>query len=134
MSKRKSLPDQLNVMDALQGITTKPLQKPDIKRSETREQGGQQIRPRTRETLTKTSDAPLSTSKSKINLYVTKGAKRRIEQAQVGLRNLAPEGLDGQINYSLIVETAVHLALEEFERDGENSLLCQEIMAHLRRK
>ena len=134
MTKRRPLPDPLNVMDALQGVQTKPMKLGELSEGIS-EEGRRVFAPAPAAKLEERKTTPASSAaKSKINLYMSKVVKRRIEQAQVGLRNLAPEGLDGQINYSLIVETAVNLALEDFERSGEDSLMCREIMAQLRRK
>lgn len=138
MNKRKAIPDRLNlnVMDALQGVKTNPMVAP------TREATApitlpESIVKKPIEAQPKSAmDFLQSTSgmKTKVNLYLDTGLKRRIEQTQIDLRRIAPPDQAGQINYSMIVETALALVFDEFERTGEASSLSRQTLAQLRSK
>lgn len=73
-------------------------------------------------------------SKTKVNLYLGMGIKRSTEKIQLDLREIAPPESAGQINYSLIVETALEIVFDEFDRVREASRLNREITKKLNTK
>lgn len=70
----------------------------------------------------------------KVNLYLETQIKRRIEQAQIDLRRLAPSARAGAINYSLIVAAALEIMLDEMDGAGAQSRLAQAVSRRLPRK
>lgn len=150
MSQRKPMPDNLNklqlsVMDALQGVKTKPLGntegilqplalEPDdnnIEQSEPRNETPTAAETSNTKLGLVSENAEEKTIKLKVNLYLNSMIKRRTEKAQDALRDLAPPELTGQINYSMIVETALKIVLDEFDRTGRESQLSREVMRQL---
>lgn len=77
-------------------------------------------------------NTPVAVKKTKVNLYLDSEIKRRTEQAQIDLRRIIEPDKAGQINYSLIVETALEIVFEEFDRKAQASALCQKIMSRLK--
>lgn len=159
MGERKPLPDKINkgvsILDQLQRIETKTLeQKSDgenisIEKEENlhgealaeetsaespttaaREHNKSVPRSGSEATNKSSSTAP----KTKVNLYLEAEIKRRTEQAQIDLRRIAPQQSAGQVNYSLIVETALQIVFDELDRIGEASQLSKEIMKKLKTK
>lgn len=148
---RKPIPDKLNtggILDKLQRIETKPLgqessageEKDDAEQStasqddvqeETSETAKQKAASPVRNVSSKTES---KAAKTKVNLYLDAKIKRRTEQAQIDLRNIVPANLAGQVNYSLIVETALQIVFDEFDRIGEHSALAQEIRQQVQNK
>lgn len=72
--------------------------------------------------------------KTKVNLYLNTEIKRRTERAQLELRREAVPQFAGQINYSLIVETALEIVFDEFDRIRKASRLNQEITKKINNK
>jgi hypothetical protein len=139
MSKRKAVPDRLNmnVMDALQGVRTNPMGRqgtaPPVKDAPNAQPNAASATVAARPKLAQ-QPAITNGTKMKVNLYLDSELKRRIEQTQIDLRRIAPPDQAGQINYSLIVETALALVFDEFERFGEASALSRGTIAQLKSK
>lgn len=144
MAGRKPIPDQFNknddVMAALQGVKTKPLT-PDVDKQETpviEPPEAKAVPPASAkaEVIEREMErkAASNVKKTKVNLYLDAEIKRRIEQAQLDLRKIADPDKAGQINYSLIVETALEIVFDEFDRRAQVSALSQEIMKRLQTK
>ena len=74
----------------------------------------------TRKTVKKPADRP----SVKASFYLTREVLVSLEEARLKLRDLArPEGR-AKITKSLIVEVAIHLAIEDLEASGEKSPLA----------
>lgn len=67
---------------------------------------------------------PASRPSVKATFYLTREVLYSLEEARLKLREMArPEGR-AKITKSLIVEVAIHLAIEELEASGEKSPLA----------
>jgi hypothetical protein len=67
---------------------------------------------------------PVTRPSVKATFYLTREVLLSLEEARLKLRELArPEGR-AKITKSLIVEVAIHLAIEELEASGEKSPLA----------
>jgi hypothetical protein len=67
---------------------------------------------------------PVTRPSVKATFYLTREVLFSLEEARLKLRELArPEGR-AKITKSLIVEVAIHLAIEELEASGEKSPLA----------
>ena len=150
---RKKLPDNLNkssILDALQKIEIKPVEMTSPDKTTTTEQADNfPTKEETDENLFKRNPTPLSEStviktksisvapqknKTKVNFYLTSTVKRRIEKVQTALREIVPADDAGQVNYSMIVEAALNIVINDFERTREESLLSREIFNQLQNK
>lgn len=156
MAGRKPIPDNLNktgdVMDLLQGVKTKPLQEQPTQKEEEssfvppappKEEETSLPTPATKinasdrvaaQPRTAPKPALKASEKIKVNLYLDEDIKTRTEQTQIDLRKIAPARVARQVNQSLIVETALKIVFDEFDRIGEASQLSQEIMKQLENK
>lgn len=159
MSERKPLPDKINkggnILDQLQRIETKSLEQMSeaeiiaVEKEENSPSASQTEKAAPAQSQTTAASEPVITvpqiiskattkptgiaaTKTKVNLYLEAEIKRRTEQAQIDLRRIAPQQSAGQINYSLIVETALQIVFDELDRIGEASQLSKEVMNKLK--
>ena len=149
MSQRRTMPDNLNkptinVMDALQGVQTKPMgshqaetpngapASTDVHHDQFQESNSAVNMNDLHQSSGSVSESAADKAiKVKVNLYMNSMIKRRTEKAQDALRDIAPPELTGQVNYSLIVETALKIVLDEFDRQRGESQLSREVMKQL---
>ncbi len=135
---RKPLKDKINTkprnfLDELQKIDTKPVEMKNSSASEASESESEETSSsadaQSEETLPK-----IKSAKMKVNLYIETAIKRRTEKIQNELREMAPQDSASRINYSMIVETALQIVFEDFNRTREKSRLYEEITKQLRNK
>ena len=71
---------------------------------------------------------PAEDLKLKRTFYLSKTGINALEELQYQLRRLASLDDRGQISYSLIVERAILLAMEELEAHGEASKIASRLL------
>ena len=122
-----------NFLDELQKIDTKPVEMKNSSASKASEGESEEISysadAQSEDTLPK-----IKSAKMKVNLYIETVIKRRTEKIQNELREMAPQDSASRINYSMIVETALQIVFEDFNRTREKSRLYEEITKQLRNK
>ena len=67
---------------------------------------------------------PVTRPSVKATFYLTREVLASLEEARLKLRDLARPGGKAKITKSLIVEVAIHLAIEDLEASGEKSPLA----------
>lgn len=70
--------------------------------------------------------------KIKVNFNIEAQTKMKLEESQVLLRKKVPPSKASKINYSLITELAILMAVEELEKLGEASELHRRIISEIK--
>ena len=153
---RRKLPDNLNrgnLLGELKQIKTVPLEDDTEKQADKEEKtpfslrenaagdkSAPEVPPPPPSIAEKISGAvrlnapPVKSAKVKVNVYLSPATKRRTERVQMDLRDIVPTELAGQINYSVIVDTALQIVFDEFEKTRNASALSREIINQLNNK
>lgn len=81
-------------------------------------------------TLSKPSEEAKSSedNKTKATYYISQQLIEDIDQAWFDLRKLLKPTDRGKLSKSLLVELAVKVAVEDFRKNGKNSILLQQIL------
>lgn len=152
MSARRKMPDKLNpkpenVLDKLQDFTPKKMSvdngqsaQSEAGTGESEGKSAKAVAPKAENTVVKKDKAVSqlpkreAEEKIKVSIYIGPTLKRRMEKAQLDLRDTVDNKTANQINLSLIAEIALEVALEELDRVRENSALSRKIIERLQNK
>ena len=80
------------------------------------------------EPVSQEASRPAEEPKVKRTFYLSQEGLQALEELQYQLRRLASLDDRGQISYSLIVERAILLAMEELEAHGEASRIASRLL------